>query len=153
MQLNDPQESELWLGAIRAAAKKARALDPPIFDQKTLEYVARALEQERDYDPVHFRMYKVVQRVSTKPGGRSPTDDLAKLSSTACYLAIGIHGIHLIPLQKTSNRPSVASLSELETRMSFGIMTLTSLSMQRRDDAFQLIFRYSNLYLHPLYLF
>ncbi|ODH38217.1 hypothetical protein ACO22_02491 [Paracoccidioides brasiliensis] len=141
LQLNDPGESELWLAGIRAAADQIRAIDPLKFDQKSVEYVARALEQERDYDPDCFRMYKVVQRVSTKSGGRSSNDDLAKLTSNVCYLAIGVHKIHLILLPKSSNRSSVASLTELDVSMSFGIMTLTSLSMQRGDDSFQLIFR------------
>ncbi|PGH36447.1 hypothetical protein GX50_00783 [[Emmonsia] crescens] len=141
LQLNDPEESRLWLAGIRAAAEQARAIDPPMFDQKSVEYVARALELERDYDPDCFRMYKVVQRVSAKSGGRSSNDDLAKLTSNVCYLAIGVHKIHLIPLPKSSNRGSVVSLTELDMNMSFGFMTLTSLSMQRGDDAFQMVFR------------
>ncbi|PGG99554.1 hypothetical protein AJ79_08491 [Helicocarpus griseus UAMH5409] len=141
LQLNDPEESVLWLAGIRAAAEQARAIDPPMFDQASVEYVARALEQERDYDPDCFRMYKVVQRVSTKPGGRSSNDDLAKLTSNVCFLAIGVHKMHLIPLPKSSNRGSVASLPELDMHMAFGFMTLTSLSMQRGDDSFQMVFR------------
>ncbi|KAK2809748.1 hypothetical protein FQN50_003593 [Emmonsiellopsis sp. PD_5] len=141
LQLNDPEESDLWLGGIRVAAEQARAMDPLIFDQKTVEYVARTLEQERDYDPDCFRMYKVVQRISAKSGGRSSNDDLAKLTSNVCYLAIGVHKVHLIPLPKSSNRGSVASLTDLDITLSFGIMTLTGVSMQRGDDAFQLIFR------------
>ncbi|KAK2764908.1 hypothetical protein FQN54_008605 [Arachnomyces sp. PD_36] len=141
MQLNDPEESELWLVGIRSTAEKVRLSDPLPFDHKAVEYVARALEQERDYDPQMFHLFRVVQRSSNKPGGRSSSDDLAKLSSTVCFLAIGIHKIHLIPLQKYPNRASVVSLSELDQAMSFGILTLTSLSMQRGDDTFQLTFR------------
>lgn len=142
MQLNDPEESELWLVGIRSAAEKVRLSDPLPFDHKAVEYVARALEQERDYDPQMFHLFRVAQRSSNKPGGRSSSDDLAKLSSTVCFLAIGIHKIHLIPLQKYPNRASVVSMSELEHAMSFGILTLSSLSMQRGDDTFQLAFRY-----------
>lgn len=141
MQLNDPEESELWLVGIRSAAEKIRLSDPLPFDHKAVEYVARALEQERDYDPQMFHLFRVVQRSSNKPGGRSSSDDLAKLSSTVCFLAIGIHKIHLIPLQKYPNRASVVSMSELEHAMSFGILTLNSLLMQRGDDTFQLTFR------------
>ncbi|KAL2369943.1 leucine rich repeat protein [Blastomyces gilchristii SLH14081] len=152
LQLNDPEESGLWLAGIRAAAEQARAIDPPMFDQKSVEYVARALELERDYDPDCFRMYKVVQRVSAKSSSRSSNDDLAKLTSNVCYLAIGVHKIHLIPLPKSSNRGSVASLTELDMNMSFGLMTLASLSMQRGDDAFQLVFRVPLRHPFGLYL-
>ncbi|PGG97253.1 hypothetical protein AJ80_09722 [Polytolypa hystricis UAMH7299] len=141
LQLNDPQESELWLGGIRAAAEKARALEPVLFDNATLEYVARTLEQERDYDPDCFQLYRVVRRASSKSGNKSSSEDLGKIVSTVCYLAIGIHKIHLIPLPKQSNRSSVVSLAELELGMCFGIMTLTSLTMHRIDDSLQMVFR------------
>ncbi|EGC45283.1 leucine rich repeat domain-containing protein [Histoplasma capsulatum var. duboisii H88] len=152
LQFNDPEESGLWLAGIRAAAEQARAIDPPMFDQKSVEYVARALELERDYDPDCFRMYKVVQRVATKSGGRSSNDDFAKLTSNVCYLAIGVHKIHLIPLPKSSNRGSVTSITELDMNMSFGFMTLTSVSIQGGDDAFQLVFRAPLCHPFGLYL-
>jgi hypothetical protein len=86
-------------------------------------------------------MFRVVQRTSSKSTGRSSADDLAKVSSTVCYLIIGLHKVHLVPLQKSSNRTSVVSLNDLDTGMSFGIMTLASFSMHRLDDAFQMTFR------------
>ncbi|MCJ1375518.1 hypothetical protein MMC20_006755 [Loxospora ochrophaea] len=138
LQLSDPRESDLWLSSIRAALTKARLTDPLPFAQRTVEYVARALEQERDYDPHHFRMFKVVQRAN-KSGGRSSSDDLARLTSSICYLVIGAHKIHLVPVPKQKSASST-SLSDL-TGASHGITTLISLSVQNFDDAFQLAFR------------
>ncbi len=141
MQLSDPRESDLWLSSIKKAAADARLVDPVPFCQRSVEYVARALEQERDYDPNHFRMFRVVQRASNRSTGRSSSDDLAKLTSTICYLVIGVHKVHLIPLHKAAVRSSNVSLTDL-TNGSYGLTTLTSLSIQEFDDAFQLTFRY-----------
>ena len=139
LQLNDPRESDLWLSSMRAAITNLRLMDPLPFKQKTVEHVARALEQEFDYEPQQFRMFKIVQRAS-KSGSRSSSDDLAKLTSNICYLAIGVHKVHLVPLPKSSKPASSTSLSDL-TGESFGIATLTSLCVQSFDDAFQLAFR------------
>ena len=150
LQLNDPRESELWLTKIRAAAIEARLTDPLPFTRQAVEYVARALEQERDYDPNHFRMFRVVQRAS-KTAGRSSSDDLSKLNSNICYLVIGVHKIHLVPLPRLSKTASSTSLSDL-VGASHGILCLTSINLQSFDDAFQLTFRkpfqqYTNMYL------
>lgn len=139
LQWTDPQELNLWLVGIRSAAQAARSVDPFTFDQRAIEYVASILEQERDYDPDNFHMFRVVQRASSKTAGKS-SEDLSKLS-TVCYLAIGTHKVHLIPLHKPSGRGSVVSLNELDTGVSFGLMTLTSLAMQWGDDSFQMAFR------------
>lgn len=141
MQLSDPRESEVWLSSIRKAAADARLVDPVPFCQRSVEYVARTLEHERDYDPNHFRMFRVVQRAADKSSGRSSSDDLSKLTSTICYLAIGVHKVHLVPLHKAAMRASNSSLTDL-TNGSYGLTTLTSLSIQEHDDAFQLTFRY-----------
>lgn len=150
LQLDDPKESELWLATIRGAATKARLTDPMPFAQRNVDYVARALEQDRDYDPNHFRMFRVVKR-SLKPGGRSSSDDLGKLSSNVCYLVIGMHKIHLVPLPKSTRFGSSTSISDLHGS-SHGITTLNSLTIQSFDDGFQLSFRQplrqaANLYL------
>ncbi|KAA6407185.1 MAG: hypothetical protein FRX48_08987 [Lasallia pustulata] len=139
LQLDDPKESELWLTSIRGAATKARLTNPIPFAQRNVDYVARALEQDRDYDPSHFRMFRVVKR-SLKSGGRSSSDDLGKLSSNICYLVIGLHKIHLVPLPKSSRFGSSTSISDLHGS-SHGITTLNSLTIQSFDDAFQLSFR------------
>lgn len=139
LQLHDPKDSELWLSSIQGAALKSRLTNPLPFSQYLVEYTARALEQERDYDPKQFHMFKVVQR-ATKSGARSSSDDLAKLSSTICILAIGVYKIHLIPLPKMSKTASNTSLSDM-MGISHGVTTLTSLNVQTFDDAFTLTFR------------
>ena len=139
LQLSDPRESDLWLTCIRATAEKARLVDPLPFTQKLIEYTARALEHEQDYEPGHFHMFKVVQRAK-RSGGRSSSDDLAKLTSNICILAVGVHKIHLIPLPRSTRTASTNSLSDM-MGASHGIMNLTSLNLQSVDDTFQLNFR------------
>ena len=139
LQLHDPRDSELWLSSIRGAAMKARLTNPLPFTQNLVEYTARALEQERDYDPQQFHMFKVVQRAS-KSGGRSSSDDLTKVTSSICILAIGIFKVHLVPLPKLSRTASSTSLSEM-MGASHGVTTLTALNLQASDDSFSLTFR------------
>ncbi|KAI9811000.1 MAG: hypothetical protein M1827_005732 [Pycnora praestabilis] len=141
LQLGDPREKDLWIDSIRGAAIKARYAEPTPFPQKSIEYVARTLEQERDYDPTHFKMFKIVQRVSNRSSGRASSDDLAKLSSTILFLVIGVHKVHLIPLPKSFHRTSSTSLSELNSRAAYGFMTLTGLGIKASDDVFELEFR------------
>ena len=142
LQLSDPREADLWLTSIRGSATKARLLDSTSFPQRCVEYVARKLEQARDYDPAHFRIFKVVQRPTNKIAGRSSSDDVAKLASTICYMAIGVHMIHLVPLPKRSQRTSTASLSDLTSKTTFGFLALTVINVKSSDDAFELRFRY-----------
>lgn len=141
MQTPDLQELNLWMVGIRQAAQKARSNDPLPFDRGSVQYVTRMLEHERDYDPVIFRMFRVIQIASSKSPTRSSSDDLTKLSPTGCYLAIGLHKVHLIPMQKVAHRSSVVSLSDMETTTSFGLMNLTGLSMEYGDDSLHLTFR------------
>ncbi|KAL8823880.1 MAG: hypothetical protein Q9191_005474 [Dirinaria sp. TL-2023a] len=139
LQIADPQESELWLSCLRSATEKVRVSDPLPFSPKLIEYTARALEQERDYDPQHFHMFRVVQRGS-KSGSRSSSDDLAKLTTNICVLAVGMYKVHLIPYPKSTRTASNASLIDM-LGCSFGVVTLTSLSIQTFDDTIQLHFR------------
>ncbi|KAJ5205523.1 Leucine-rich repeat ribonuclease inhibitor subtype [Penicillium cf. griseofulvum] len=141
MQTSDLQELNLWMVGIRQAAQMARANFPMLFSRGSIEYVTRMLEHERDYDPEVFRMFRVIQIASSKSITRSSSDDLTKLSPTGCYLAIGAHKLHLLPMQKTTNRSSVVSLSDWESGTSFGLMNLTSLSMEYGDDSLHLTFR------------
>ncbi|MCJ1404685.1 hypothetical protein MMC11_007911 [Xylographa trunciseda] len=137
--LNDPRESDLWLSSIRAAITKSRLTDPTPPIRRTIEYLVKAVEYECDYDPLHFRVFKVVQR-ATKTGTRSSSDDLAKLTSNIYYLVIGFHKVHLVPLSRLAKSGSSTSLSE-SSNCSHGVVALTSIFMQRFDDAFQLAFR------------
>lgn len=141
IQLIDPEEQHLWLIGIRSAAQSARNAEPFPFETKTIDYVVRILEQDRDYDPENFNLFRVIQRSPTKQNMRSSTDDFGKLSATMCYLAIGLHRIHLIPLHRGSSRSSLVSLSEMDLGASLGLMALTSLMVHSGDDRFQLSFR------------
>lgn len=144
IQLSDPQEASLWLMGIRNGAESARSMDPPFLDLNTVEYVSRTLEEERDYDPDCFRVYKVVHRASPKQNNRAPpSDDLTKLASSVCLLAIGVHKIHILPLHpKVSSKASIVSLTELDLDPWLGFMSLSGISVQPSDDSFQLIFRW-----------
>lgn len=139
LQLHDPREAELWMSVIRSTAAKARMMDPLPLTNDMLEVAARAVEQERDYDPHRFSVFQVVQR-ATKSGSRSSSDDLAKLTSNTCLLAVGLNKIHLIPLPKSPRNASCTSITEM-IGVSYGIMTLTSLTVQSSDDKFELNFR------------
>ncbi|KAJ5139256.1 uncharacterized protein N7515_004104 [Penicillium bovifimosum] len=141
MQTSDLQELNLWMVGIRQAAQMARANFPMAFTKGSVEYVTRMLEHERDYDPEVFRMFRVIQIASSKSITRSSSDDLTKLSPTGCYLAIGAHKLHLLPMQKTTNRSSAVSLSDWESGTSFGLMNMTGLSMEYGDDSLHLTFR------------
>ncbi|GLB10089.1 hypothetical protein AtubIFM57258_006028 [Aspergillus tubingensis] len=141
MQTPDFQELNLWMVGIRSAAELIRGADPLVFDQKTADCVVRMLEYERDYDPETFRMFRVIQMASSKSPARASSEDLTKLSPTGCYLALGSHKLHLIPLHKISSRSSVVSLSDLDAATSFGLMNLTCLSMEWGDDSLHLTFR------------
>ncbi|MCJ1292972.1 hypothetical protein MMC34_004525 [Xylographa carneopallida] len=137
--LNDPRESDLWLSSIRAAITKSRLTDPTPPIRRTIEHLVRAVEHECDYDPLHFRVFKVVQR-ATKTGARSSSDDLAKLTSNLHYLVIGFQKVHLVPLPRLTKPGSSTSLSEA-SGCSHGVVSLTSIFMQSFDDSFQLTFR------------
>ncbi|KNG80160.1 leucine rich repeat protein [Aspergillus nomiae NRRL 13137] len=141
MQTPDLQELNLWMVGIRSAAELIRQGNPLPFDQRSIEYVVRMLEYERDYDPETFRIFRVIQMACSKSQARTSSEDLTKLSPTGCYLALGSHKLHLIPLQKVSNRGSAVSLSDLDNATSFGLMNLTCLSMEYGDDSLHLTFR------------
>lgn len=140
LQIHDPGDSDSWLTAIRSAASKARITSSTFFPRRLVEYTARALEQEQDYDPDHFHIFKVAQRAN-KFGKRSSSDDLTKLTSKVCILAIGMYKVHLVPLPKSTRTSSSTSLSDLNGA-SHGIVTLSSVNIQTFDDSFQLWFRH-----------
>ncbi|KAH0566408.1 hypothetical protein GP486_000191 [Trichoglossum hirsutum] len=142
LQFGDPREAESWLASIRSTSQKARLTEPILFPQSSVEYAARRLEQERDYDPGHFRIFKVVQRGSSRAQGRSGSaDDLVKMNSSVCYLVLGVHKIHLIPAPKGTGRSSTISLTDLTAHSSYGVVTLTAINIRNVDDAFELTFR------------
>ncbi|KKK16713.1 hypothetical protein P175DRAFT_0442961 [Aspergillus ochraceoroseus IBT 24754] len=141
MQTPDFEDLNLWMVGIRSAAEMTRGAEPMPFDRRGLECVVRMLEHERDYDPDTFRMFRVIQMASSKSPTRASSDELTKLSPTGCYLALGIHKLHLVPLHKVPSRSSAVSLSDLDTSSSLGLMNLSCLSMEWGDDSLHLTFR------------
>ncbi|KAF4555428.1 Hypothetical protein D9617_2g053870 [Elsinoe fawcettii] len=140
MQFNHPEERDTWLRFIRSAASTMRLLDNKPISAYNANYAARTVEREGDYDPAQFQIYKVVQRQLPKAGGRSSTDDLSKIASIVCFLAIGIHKVHLIPLPKGSSRTSSPALNQSASG-SWGILTASTVKVGYKDDSIELTFR------------
>ena len=143
-QLSTVDDAHAWLDAIRKAAASARETsDVPAISTNTIAHIARRLEAEKDYVPDQFfRVYTIVQRGSNgKSHHRSSSDDLHKMYSTICYLAIGVHKVHIVPIPKTPTNRSTTSLLLSGPTASFGILNLTTLSMSTSDDSFTLGFR------------
>ena len=143
LQFNNPEERDIWLGFIRSTANVLRLQSPNPVSSYNANYTARVVERASDYDPARFAIYKVVQRQSSKSGSRSSTDDLSKIASVVCFLAVGIHKVHLIPLSKSSSRSSPSLAQNSNT--SYGVLTLTSIRVKAQDDTFELTFRYCTL--------
>lgn len=142
LQFGDPEDMSLWLAKIREAANRARLADNNPLSPYNSHLAARVVEAERDYVPPNYDIYKVVQRPSAKAGTRSSSDDLTKALASVCFLAIGVHKVHLIPLFKPpSQRSSSPSLGSYSTQTSHGILTLTKLQVSEVDDTFELTFR------------
>lgn len=143
-QLSTVEETYAWLGHIRKAVAAAKELSaiPPI-SNNTIAHIARRLEAEKDYAPDQFfRVYTIVQRGSgNSKHNRSSSDDLHKMYSTVCYLAIGVHKVHIVPIPKTSPSRSATSILLTGPTTSFGTLTLTTLAMSKQDDTFTLGFR------------
>lgn len=150
MQFGDPEDRDLWLRSIRTAANKARLQDMNPISVINSKNAARAVERENDYDPANYAIYKVVQRQFAK--SRSSTDDLSKIASIVCFLAIGIHKVHLIPLVKATSRVSSPSLSANNVPTSYGILNMTSIRLSPSDDHFELTFRQPTKRPKTLYL-
>ena len=141
LQLHDPRDHDLWLSSVRGAALNARLRDPMPFSQQLVEYTARILEQDKDYDPHQFHMFRVVQRATRSGGGaRSSSDDLTKLTSNICILAFGVFKLLLVPLPRNLKTLSSTSLSDIGG-ISHGLAALSAFTVAQDDDAFYLKFR------------
>lgn len=142
LQFGDPEDMHDWLSKLREAANRARLADANPLSAHNSHKAARIVEAERDYVPPHYAIYKVVLRPQGKTTTRSSSDDLSKVSASVCFLAIGVHKVHLIPLFKPpSQRTSSPSLVAHNTQSSFGILTLTEVGVGEIDDTFHLTFR------------
>lgn len=142
LQFGNPEERNAWLRSIRKAVSEARLLDQRHISETNLESAARLVERANDYDPANCAIYKVVQRqLPGKSGKQSSSDDLSKQNSSVCFLAIGVHKVHLIPHSKALARASSTSLSSMVAQGSYGILTLVGVRVSSSDDTFELTFR------------
>jgi hypothetical protein len=142
LQFGDPDDMYAWLAQIREAANRVRLTNANPLSPYNSHRAARVVEAERDYVPPHYAIYKVVQRPIAKSGTRSSSDDLSKVLASVCFLAIGVHKVHLIPLFKSSSqRSSSISLHSNNAPSSHGILTMTELRVSETDDTFELTFR------------
>lgn len=142
LQFGDPDEMHTWMAKIRNASNSARLTDANPLSAYNSHLAARVVEAERDYVPPHYAIYKVVIREPGKTASRASAEDLGKLSASVCFLAIGVHKVHLIPLFKPpSQRSSSPSLASLNSQSSHGILALTECVLSEIDDTFQLTFR------------
>jgi hypothetical protein len=142
LQFGDPDDMHAWLAHIREAANRVRLANSNPLSPYNSHRAARVVEAERDYVPPHYAIYKVVQRPLAKSSTRSSSDDLSKVLASVCFLAIGVHKVHLIPLFKSpSQRSSSPSLQSNNAQSSHGILTMTELRVSETDDTFELTFR------------
>lgn len=142
LQFNNPEERDVWLTRIRSVVYDYRSRQQTHISSFNLENAARVVERDNDYDPYNCAIFKVVQRQPTlKAGSRSSSDDLTKVASTVCFLAIGVHKVHLIQLVKPVARSSSPSLSTNHSQSTHGILTLISVKVSSFDDAIELTFR------------
>jgi len=142
LQLSAREERDTWMSHIRAAVDEARHREHAYISPLNIEHVARLVERENDYDPCNCAIFKVVQRqLTTRSSTRSSSDDISKVASTVCFLALGVHKIHLIQLAKPVTRTSAPSLVASGSLASHGILTLLSVRVGKFDDALELCFR------------
>jgi hypothetical protein len=138
LMLHDPKEADLWHTSIRGASLKAKLLAPQPFPDRLVRYLVHVLEIAQDYDANHFHIFRVVRRA--KSGGKSSSDDLAKLGSSIFYMVLGINMIHLISLPDFGESPFRA-MDAKARKSSYGLVTLLAMEVQHTDDSFQLGFR------------
>lgn len=140
LMLNDPKEADLWYTSIRGAAQKARLISSQPYPERVVLFLVNVVEAALDYHEAHFTVFRVVRRATTKPGGRSSSDDYAKLGTSVSYMVIGINRLHLISLPDFSE-PSQFVMDAKASKTMFGLVSLVSMVVQHAEDAFQLGFR------------
>jgi hypothetical protein len=142
LQFNNSEERDTWLQTLRLAAHEVRMRGPTYLSPSSLEHAAWVIERDQDYDPNNCAIYKVVLRQTTsKSSTRSSTEDFSKLASSMCFLAIGVHKVHIIQLAKPISRTSNHLSASTDAHASYGILTMTGMHVSSVDDEFQLTFR------------
>lgn len=135
IQLSDPREADIWLSSIKAAAIRARLIEPTPIPPRAMNYISQCVGTERDYDPDHFQAFRVVLRLAVR------SDDPTKSVSLIRYMAIGAHKVHFLPVQEAPRKGSNTASSDGSSSVSYGIMTLISIIVKPADDGFELVFR------------
>ncbi|KAI5295782.1 hypothetical protein KEM52_000259 [Ascosphaera acerosa] len=107
-QFQSLEECDTWLATVHSVTNFSRRLE-----KSTMEYITTKLQDCLDYDP----------------------DFHSRLASEVCYLVIGAHKVHLIPLEIISYTPMLD-----HGFTSNGILTIVSMS-ERPDATFTLGFR------------
>lgn len=145
LQVGTPNEAQKWLDILRQVARYSRMVKLPVpFSDSAVEHIAHRLEAEKDYSPAHFQIFRVVQRAGKMHSHRTGSaEELQKMYSTICYLVIGIHKVHLVPVPKITPNRSTTSLMSAATSSSYGILNLVGLAISDADDSFTLTFRYN----------
>ena len=141
MQFSNPEEREIWLQCLRSVSLAVRLKEKSYISPANVEHVARIMERDNDYDPSNCTIFKVLQRQAASKVGRSSADDLTKVASSVCFLGVGVHKVHLIPLSKPGSRSLSPAFGSSAPQSSFGILTLTSVRVSEFDDALELTFR------------
>jgi len=148
LQVGSSREAQEWLDILRQVSRTCRSIRPPLpFSDSTVKHIARRLEADRDYSPAHFQIFRIVQRCGKVQGRAGSSEDLHKMYSTICYLAIGTHKVHFVPVPKcpSNNSRSTTSLLSAATSSSYGILNLVGIAISDVDDSFTLTFRYTPL--------
>jgi hypothetical protein len=142
LQFNNSEERDAWLQTLRIAAHEVRMRGPTYLSPSSLEHTAWRIERDQDYDPNNCAIYKVVlRRTTSKSSTRSSAEDFSKLASSMCFLAIGVHKVHIIQLAKPISRTSSHLSTSTDAHASYGILTMTGMHVSADDDEFQLTFR------------
>jgi hypothetical protein len=145
LEFRDKWEMMDWLKELRNASQNIRKNEPKPTSKANSVFVARVVERERDYEPPNFTIYKFVQRPTSKANSRASTDDLSRIAATICFVAVGVHKIHVIPLSKSTQRSSTTVASSYNEHSSYGILNLVELRLSEHDDSLELKFRYVKL--------
>ncbi|KAK6349714.1 hypothetical protein TWF696_005993 [Orbilia brochopaga] len=144
LQLSCQTEVDQWLRALCRTVRLPTYTTLP-FVERVVDYVAKRLGDEQDYSAENVMIFRVVHRRSeprsqVKLSGSS--EDAQKNTTTICYLAVGSHKVHLLPIPKLLSQKSAALLNSPGLMTSYGILTLTALTMNSEtDDSFSLKFR------------
>lgn len=135
LMLHDPLEADLWHSSIQTASQNAKLVSNHRLPTRTIDYIVHVLEAAQDYDG-SLKVFRVVRR---SKNGKTSSDDLAKLSSSVCYLVIGINRLHLLSIPDFQSQPG--PMDTKATKSSYGLVTLVSMEVHDSDHSLELGFR------------